>query len=382
MPKIAERILANHAVSNILTRSEEISSLELNFLGALQLRFRRTIRQKRDLDRWFAFFKQIIDLVNSVVGTVDPKVSLPDSAFDRRAENGKIGHSYENLIAALNDGGFQSRLNAIGALGKMGDARATGPLIVMLGHEQAMIREEAVRALGMIGDKRAVNALAAALDDELNVCREAANALGRIGSMLAARPLLEIENLMRLSQIFMRTTISISNEPRNEARMAIINALESIFQTNGEFLERFPRLFCSKCLRQAVKIRIPKGAFQNVEYTVCPECNDTDYLLTGAEQIVGVVGGLGDDLVEDGGTVFVRLWFDKEKRTRYADIDRLEVRAGGVTHYEQAVNALILELTNDANRPASSTRKISVRKEGNPPLSEAALQMLKENFEF
>ncbi len=48
-------------------------------------------------------------------------------------------------------------------------------------------------------------------------------------------------------------------------------------------------------------------------------------------------------LIEKNGTFDVRLWFDEERRIRYADIDQLEIRAGGVSHYELAINALILE---------------------------------------
>lgn len=152
--------------------------------------------------------------------------------------------------------------------------------------------------------------------------------------------------------------------------------------SNRETIKVHPRLFCSKCLRRAVKIRISKGTFKNVEYATCPVCNDTDNFFHGAERIIGVIGGDGDGIVQKDGTVYVRLWFDSEKKIRYADIDQMVIRAGCVRYYEQAVNALVLELTGDFSRPVSSTKQIPTNIEDNTQLSEGAMQMLRSDFDL
>ena len=63
-------------------------------------------------------------------------------------------------------------------LGRLGDARAVGPLIGALGDEEARVRFAVVEALGGIGDTLAVAPLVAALEDpEAAVCLAAVEAL-------------------------------------------------------------------------------------------------------------------------------------------------------------------------------------------------------------
>ena len=91
-------------------------------------------------------------------------------------------------------------------LGRLGDARAVGPLIGALGDEEArvrfaaveallafatqqrndFVRSYAVKSLGEIGNRRAVETLIPLLGDELmSVARNAAEALGAIGDVRA-----------------------------------------------------------------------------------------------------------------------------------------------------------------------------------------------------
>lgn len=73
------------------------------------------------------------------------------------------------------------REQAADALGKIGDTRATGPLIAALEDKESDVRAKAARALGKIGDKRAVEPLIAALEDERSYVRkQAAEALSKI----------------------------------------------------------------------------------------------------------------------------------------------------------------------------------------------------------
>lgn len=95
----------------------------------------------------------------------------------------------EPLIAALKDPATAS--NAAGALGEIGDTRAVEPLIALLKDETSQNRDAAAVALGKLGDPRAVDPLIAFLRDATAWNRNtAALALGEIGDPQAIEPLL------------------------------------------------------------------------------------------------------------------------------------------------------------------------------------------------
>jgi hypothetical protein len=91
---------------------------------------------------------------------------------------------------------WNERMSAVWALGKIGDARAVEPLNEVLeyndyDHINRHYRGAAARALGMIGSARAVEALVKALrDDNRDVRKEAAWALGETGDGCAVGPLI------------------------------------------------------------------------------------------------------------------------------------------------------------------------------------------------
>ena len=94
----------------------------------------------------------------------------------------KIGEAaVEPLIQVLNDKNFHVQLEAIWALGEIGDTRAVDPLIQVLKDEYSGVRETAAEALGKIGDARAVKPLKQALKDEnWSVEKAARKALNKI----------------------------------------------------------------------------------------------------------------------------------------------------------------------------------------------------------
>ena len=95
------------------------------------------------------------------------------------------------MITALVDENKDVRRYAALALGNIGDKRAVKPLITALVDEDWVVRGGAALALGDIGDKRAVEPLITALVDEDWLVREnAADALGKIGDKRAVEPLI------------------------------------------------------------------------------------------------------------------------------------------------------------------------------------------------
>ena len=77
------------------------------------------------------------------------------------------------------------------ALGRIGDPRATGPLVALLSVREVAVRGAVAQALGRLGDAGAVEPLAAALGDWSLLVREsAAVSLGVLGDQRAV-PALE-----------------------------------------------------------------------------------------------------------------------------------------------------------------------------------------------
>jgi HEAT repeat protein len=105
---------------------------------------------------------------------------------------GKIGvPAVPALIEALKDDDEDVRRAAAGALGEIGDPQAVPALIEALKDDDEYVRRAAVGALGKIGDLQAVPALLEALKDRDEYVRWAAvGALGEIG-MLAVSAVLE-----------------------------------------------------------------------------------------------------------------------------------------------------------------------------------------------
>jgi|GEM_PF-5179596 len=100
----------------------------------------------------------------------------------------------EALINALSDDGLNVRPSAIEALGRIGDKRATTPLLQILENKQEnkYTRSYAAKALGGIKDSRAVQPLIAALSDNaLELRCASAEALGEIGDRRALEPLVK-----------------------------------------------------------------------------------------------------------------------------------------------------------------------------------------------
>ena len=69
------------------------------------------------------------------------------------------GPAVEPLIRALKDENENVRKGAAWALGEIKDKRAVGPLIQALEDENNIVRTESAHALGEIGDKRAIEPL-------------------------------------------------------------------------------------------------------------------------------------------------------------------------------------------------------------------------------
>lgn len=97
----------------------------------------------------------------------------------------------ESAIQFIENKWFLTDINvrptAVVALGRIGDRRAVGPLIQLLGDDDEWVRKSVAQSLGQIGDAQAVRPLTSLVDDKKrNVRQAAAEALGEIGDSQAA----------------------------------------------------------------------------------------------------------------------------------------------------------------------------------------------------
>lgn len=99
------------------------------------------------------------------------------------------------LILRLEDPDIEVRWKAAEALGKIADDEALEPLIYALNDDDGDVRKQAARALGELENVEAVDTLILALEDiDWPVRKNAATALGKIGDERALKPLLNSLN--------------------------------------------------------------------------------------------------------------------------------------------------------------------------------------------
>jgi HEAT repeat protein len=103
------------------------------------------------------------------------------------------GQALERLILALRDPDDSVRLSAVRALGRIGSKEITRPVIAVLRDHNASVRQEAAVVLGQLGDASASEPLIRALyDHDISVQQAAARALGTLGDDQAVEPLIAI----------------------------------------------------------------------------------------------------------------------------------------------------------------------------------------------
>ncbi len=121
----------------------------------------------------------------------DPDKTIQEEAITAL---GRIGDkkAVPSLIQTLNSPQLGIRWRSAEALGKIGDTQATEPLIQTLQDPEKTIQEEAITALGRIGDKKAVPSLIQTLNSpQLGIRWRSAEALGKIGDTQATEPLIQ-----------------------------------------------------------------------------------------------------------------------------------------------------------------------------------------------
>lgn len=128
------------------------------------------------------------DVLSAALNDPDPAIrALAQKMLISHVHSLKVEPDVEGLVKAAYNVDDYIRLNAVSALGEVGDERASGVLVAICLHDVYYpVRFEAAEALKRTGDKRAVGLLADALKDkDPEVRLHAAEALGKVGDRRA-----------------------------------------------------------------------------------------------------------------------------------------------------------------------------------------------------
>ena len=119
-----------------------------------------------------------------------PSLTWPSSRGVTAQQSPAEG-AVDGLVAALKDADAGVRRQAAAALGELGSARAVPGLIDALKDSDPGVRQRAIASLAEIGDPRAAAGLAAALKDaSADIRARAASALGELQDAAAVEPLI------------------------------------------------------------------------------------------------------------------------------------------------------------------------------------------------
>ncbi|MDA1161111.1 MAG: HEAT repeat domain-containing protein [Planctomycetota bacterium] len=160
-------------------------------------------------------------------GLSDP--SLRVQALEAVVGIGNSGLS--ELLEIVESRNPLTSIDAVTALGRIGDARAVPSLLMMLDHADAGLRATIVEALGRIGDRSALARIVALLSDPSEaVQRNAVLAVQKLPDRRAARPILAIikrtqnADLLRQSVMALATTGSSKTVPTLKGLLANADA--------------------------------------------------------------------------------------------------------------------------------------------------------------
>ena len=156
--------------------------------------------------------------------------SAAEEALDKLVD----ARAVQPLIKALGNRNSNVCEAAVHLLGKLGDARAVKPLINALGARERYVRNAAAKALVKIGDARAVEPLINALGDGDSVVRQvAAEGLGKLGEGRAVEPLItalggEKEDILHEFPLALSLGLIKAMDEEKDVRRAAAEALGNL----------------------------------------------------------------------------------------------------------------------------------------------------------
>ncbi|MEM7179478.1 MAG: hypothetical protein AAF518_01090 [Spirochaetota bacterium] len=126
--------------------------------------------------------------------------------------------------------------------------------------------------------------------------------------------------------------------------------------------------------------KIEKVLFYSYRECPIPSCG-RKHLITGVETFIGVIGNDGYFEKQEDKILILSLWDVKTKRSRSAEIDRLEVQYTEEfleEDYNQAIQSVVSKFHNSIAE--DKRKKVQVKIESKVRLSEASKRLLQDTF--
>ncbi|MCP4351285.1 MAG: hypothetical protein GY795_37955 [Desulfobacterales bacterium] len=143
------------------------------------------------------------------------------------------------------------------------------------------------------------------------------------------------------------------------------------------YIPSYRHLICSRHFFRPFRKR--KALFYHDVRCRAKNCSQNEFM-TGIKQVTGVIGASSTPSYSEGDMFYISLWSEKTRTARNADIDVLEIRDAEGISYDYAINAVLIELKNDASRLRGYVKQIPVVICGNPPVPEGAKAVLEHEF--
>jgi ubiquinone biosynthesis protein UbiJ len=206
----------------------------------LRLRARGLASAKVNPQTLQKLLHRLDDFITSAKPEEAPYSDVVISAFAQARSEARDALALGTAARLGSDNSSSIRRDAAAALGNIGSERAVDALLkTLLEDQDSYVRGSAAAALGSIGSERAVNALLKALlDDQGFVVREsAASALGRIGSERAVNALINALLETQESDVQRSAAEALGNIGSERAVNALLNAL---LEDQESYIRRSP----------------------------------------------------------------------------------------------------------------------------------------------
>lgn len=129
--------------------------------------------------------------------------------------------------------------------------------------------------------------------------------------------------------------LSDPNSPRLDT-----DELHRAFRHQADLVAHYPHVFCLRC-----RTRGEQHTHANWTFVICKTCQEADQMLAGVQTVSGQIGPQTAPILSNG-VLPINLWDVKENAANPAEINRLDILAGGEFKYDWAVSSSVEAIRN------------------------------------
>lgn len=211
------------------------------------------------------------------------------------------------------------------------------------------VRSAAIENMGEWGSDVAVKLLSEARKDpDLQVALAATNTLNEVLKRLDAASPMSMAALDTLLTEYEHWTMEAEEHAASpekaqdflQKRKLVEWRIEEILLSQMHLRNSYPDLFCMECHTRSEEL-----VRENWRYVRCTTCKEAKNLRRGIQTVIGRVGGMPSDTLQDG-VLYVSLWDEASASSRPAEVDKIEIKAGEQFNYDWAVSSVVEAMQN------------------------------------